>query len=196
VPFPERVETRRLVLRRFAERDLDAFAAVWLDPPVRAALDPTGSTEPEQAPARFQRLLDHWDEHGFGLWAAKERASGELAGWIGPSRPAFVPELAHEVEIGWTLRSSSWGRGLATEGAAAAVEAAFAHLESERLVSLITPDNRRSIAVAVRLGMRKDGRVRHGDLGVELCVYALAAGERRPLSDESGGGPAAGPGSG
>ena len=172
--FPERVETPRLVLRRFGDDELDAFIAVWSDPSVRAALDPAGAADPAHAPERFRHHLEHWREYGFGLWAVEERPRGEVAGWIGPTHPTFVPELADEVEIGWTLRRPYWGRGLATEGAAAAVEAAVAHLEPERLVSLITPDNRRSIAVATRLGMREAGRVRHGELGFELCVYALS----------------------
>jgi RimJ/RimL family protein N-acetyltransferase len=187
-PLPERVETPRLVLRRFADDDLDAFVAVWSDPAVRAALDPAGAQDLEDAPKRFSRLLGHWREHGFGLWAVEERASGEMAGWVGATHPAFVPELAEEVEIGWTLRRSSWGRGFATEAAAAAVEAAMDHLEPERLVSLITPDNHRSIAVAQRLGMREDGRVRHGELGFELCVYALSAGGGAAPGDAGGSG--------
>jgi RimJ/RimL family protein N-acetyltransferase len=91
-----------------------------------------------------------------------------------------VPELAAEVEIGWSLRRPFWGRGLATEAAAAAVEAAFAHLAPRRVVSLIAPANRRSIAVAERLGMREDGRVRHGERGFELCVYELSGGGGAP----------------
>jgi RimJ/RimL family protein N-acetyltransferase len=176
VAYPDRVDTERMVLRRFEEDDLDAFALIWSDPSVRAALDPAGAFDPAHAPERFRHVLDHWRDHGFGLWAAQEHGSREVAGWIGATHPDFVPELADEVEIGWTLRRPFWGRGLATEGAARAVDAAFASLEPGRLVSLITPDNRRSIAVAERLGMRAAGSARHGEHGFELCVYALSAG--------------------
>ena len=175
--YPERVETERLVLRRWEERDETALAAVWEDPEVWRALRGDADRDPSWGAERFRRHMAHWRNHGFGLWLAEERASGEAAGWIGASHPGFVPELADEVEIGWTLDPCYWGRGLATEAAAAAVEAAFAHLGPERLVSLITPVNPRSIAVAARLGMREDGRVRHGELGFELCVYALSASE-------------------
>jgi RimJ/RimL family protein N-acetyltransferase len=172
--YPQRVETERLVLRRLDDADLDAFRAIWTDPAVLAALDPAGALDPGTVPERFAHHLGHWREHGFGLWAIEERAGGDPLGWAGATHPTFVPELAQEVEIGFALRRASWGRGLATEAAAAAVEAAFTHLELERVVSLITPDNRRSIAVAGRLGMREDGRVRHAERGFELCVYALS----------------------
>jgi RimJ/RimL family protein N-acetyltransferase len=178
--YPERVETDRLVLRRFEHADRGAFSAIWTDPAVRAALDPTGAFDPANAPERLAHHLGHWREHGFGLWAIEDRAGGEPLGWAGATHPTFVPDLAQEVEIGWTLRRAFWGRGLATEAADAAVDAAFTHLELERVVSLIAPDNRRSIAVAERLGMREDGRVQHAERGFELCVYALSGAVDAP----------------
>jgi RimJ/RimL family protein N-acetyltransferase len=79
--------------------------------------------------------------------------------------------VAADIEIGWTLRSPFWGRGLATEGARAALEAASVHLEPPRVISIINPRNHRSIAVARRLGMRDSRSVEHPALGVELRVY-------------------------
>ncbi len=95
-------------------------------------------------------------------------------GWIGASHPTFVPELADEVEIGWTLRPALWGTGLATEGATAAVEAAFRALPVDRVISLIHPRNERSMAVAGRLGMSRAGEATPPDLGQHLIVYALS----------------------
>lgn len=177
MPYPDCVETDRLVLRRLGHGDLDAFGAIWTDPDVVAALDPAGAFDPTTVPERLARHADHWCEHGFGLWLVEEAASGEPAGWAGATHPTFVPELAHEVEVGWTLRRPFWGRGLATEAARAAVDAAFSHLPPARVVSLITPPNARSRAVAARLGMRVAGSARHGRHGFELCVYALSRDE-------------------
>jgi RimJ/RimL family protein N-acetyltransferase len=123
------------------------------------------------AAASFERQLDHWDRHGFGLWAAIPRDGDEIAGWIGAWHPELVPELAFEIEIVWTLRRRFWGRGLATEGALAAVEAASTHLDPPRLISLIHPSNHNSLGVAGRLGMRAAGSVVHPALDEELWVY-------------------------
>jgi RimJ/RimL family protein N-acetyltransferase len=95
-----------------------------------------------------------------------------VAGWAGPSHPTFVPEVAEEVEIGWTLRRAFWGRGLATEAAREAVEASFAHLDRDTLISLIDPGNERSIAVARRLGMTGGRTV--GGAGLALRVYSIS----------------------
>ena len=188
MPYPERVETERLVLRRWEPGDRAAFEAIWADPDVWAALRPGERFDPAVGPERFEHHLAHWREHGFGLWAAEERATGAVAGWVGASHPTFVPELAGEVEIGWSLRRPSWGRGLATEGAAAAARAALAHLAPERIIALIAPANSRSAAVAERIGMRRAGRARHGHFGLELSVYALSAAEAAARA----GGPASG----
>jgi RimJ/RimL family protein N-acetyltransferase len=189
--FPVRVETEQLVLRRFEESDGDAFAAVWADPDVWPELRPDGPVEEAVARARLRDHLDHWREHGFGLWAAEERASGEVAGWIGPAHPTFVPELAREVEIGWALRRPFWGRGLASEGARAAVLATFEHVAPPRVISLIRRLNERSLAVARGLGMRHESDVLHPGLGEELAVYALRRGAGGATAAARGAPPAA-----
>ena len=170
--FPEIVETERLVLRRLRPSDRAAMDLIWSDPEVWRALRPGRPVDPGFGVARLDHHVRHWDEHGFGLWIAELPGDGGTAGWLGAAHPDRLSELANEVEVGWTLRRPFWGRGLASEGAAAAVSAAFAHLETDRLISLILRSNRRSIAVARRLGMQLDREVGDPELGT-LCVYAL-----------------------
>ncbi len=158
--------------------------ALWADPEVWAALRPNTSFDPDFVDARFEHHLGHWAEHGFGLLAVEERASGEIVGWVGPWHPVFAPELAAEVELGWTLRPAAWGRGLASEGAAAALDATFAHLGVPEVISLIHPENERSAAVAARLGMRHAGDTRHPGLGIPLRVYVASRGERASARSE------------
>ena len=136
-------------------------------------LRPDAPFDPAYGASRFDHHVRHWEEHGFGLWGVELRDSGEIGGWLGPSHPDFSLELAHEVEVGWTLDRPFWGRGLATEGARAAVQAVFGHLEVDRVISLIHPDNHRSAAVAERLGMRHARQVHHPDVREDLRVYML-----------------------
>jgi RimJ/RimL family protein N-acetyltransferase len=174
MPYPELVETDRLVLRRWTTGDGPAMEAIWRQPEVWRALQPHRSFDPEQWRFMLERHVRHWEVHGFGLWAVTTREEARPAGWIGASHPTFVPELAEEVEIGWTLHPALWGRGLATEGAAAAVDAAFTNLDRDRVISLIHPANDPSMAVAVRLGMSAAGEATPPDLGEPLVVYALS----------------------
>jgi RimJ/RimL family protein N-acetyltransferase len=171
--FPERVETERLVLRRWTGGDREAWAAIWTDPAVWSALRPGLPIDRDFALERFEHHAAHWNEHGFGLWAAEDRASGQVAGWSGASHPTFVPELASEVEIGWSLRRPFWGRGLASEGAAAGIAAAFGHLDVPRVISLIARDNERSERVAAGLGLRHVSDVGESAAYGDLRVFAL-----------------------
>jgi RimJ/RimL family protein N-acetyltransferase len=186
MPFPEQVETERLILRRWQPGDLDAYLTIWAEPGVRNQLWPDGEPGPEDLASRFQHQLGHWRKHGFGLWHALDRATDESAGWIGAWYPDFIPELIGEIEIGWTLRRPFWGRGLATEGARVAVETAATHLDPPRLISIISPGNERSIAVATRLGMERAATVRHPELDTALDVYELPRpSSRRGASPQS-----------
>ena len=171
--YPETVDTGRLTLRRLQHGDEDAFASVWADPDVWMALRPGERFDPEHGQRRFQHHLQHWRKHGFGVWLIGDRASGEVAGWVGASHPDFVPLLADEVEIGWSLRRKFWGRGIATEGGRAALSAALEHLRPLRLISLIDQGNHRSAEVAKRLGMRALGLVEHEELNLQLRLYTL-----------------------
>ena len=153
--------------------------ATWADPDVWHALRPSATGRPDLqfAAERFEHHVRHWDEHGFGYWLAEERASGEIVGWIGAARPTFIPELSDAVEIGWALRRPFWGRGLATEGGAAAIEACSAHLPLDEVIALIHPENTRSVAVAARLGFSAAEPAHHALLGEDLRVYRLGRPE-------------------
>jgi RimJ/RimL family protein N-acetyltransferase len=174
--FPERIDASRLVLRRWTEDDRGAFGAIWTDRDVAASLFPGGVPDSGYAMRRFDHHLEHWAEHGFGQLAVEERATGGVIGWAGPAYLDFVPGMTHEVELGWTLRRPYWGRGLATEAARAALEASLQGIDAERIVSVIDPDNDRSIAVARRLRMTETGEIARTQLGYELLVYAAASG--------------------
>ena len=96
-----------------------------------------------------------------------------------------MPQLAGEIEIAWSLRRPFWGRGIATEGARAAVSAALEHLSPARLISLIDPENVRSVAVAKRFGMRDLGSVEHVELDLRLRLYGLEAQPNSPAGTDA-----------
>jgi RimJ/RimL family protein N-acetyltransferase len=145
-------ETARLTLRRPRLEDAEAFAAVNADPEVARFVSPTGPLVRAESDLVLRKIIEHWDDHGFGLWMADVRATGELAGFVGLAHPGTVPALAAEVEVGWRLGRAHWGRGLATEGGAEAVRVGFEELGRDRLVCIVDRDNVRSLAVARKLG--------------------------------------------
>lgn len=162
--------TERLLLRGWRESDLDAYAAIAAD---EETMRWVGGMQPRPTAWRTLALYaGHWALRGYGLWAVE--CGGELVGRIGLWRPEGWPGL----ELGWMLARHTWGNGYATEAAAAAVAWAWEQLDVDRLISLINPDNARSIRVAERLGMRKLGHTKLA--AVDVSLYAI---DRAPEND-------------
>jgi RimJ/RimL family protein N-acetyltransferase len=126
----------------------------------------------EECVADLDYVEAHWERHGFGLWAAELKATGELIGFVGLSEPTFIPELVGTVEVGWRLGRAQWNQGLATEGGRAAVAAGFDEIGLEEIVSIIDPENVASVRVAEKLGMTYGGPVRHPQ-GFDVGVYRI-----------------------
>lgn len=101
--------------------------------------------------AFIQRSLDRQAHDGSGLNAIVERATGRPVGMIGLLTQ--VVDDVDEIEIGYHLLPSAWGRGYATEAAIACREFARRHKVNPSVISLIDHENYASQAVARRNGM-------------------------------------------
>jgi RimJ/RimL family protein N-acetyltransferase len=147
-------ETARLRLREWRETDRAPFAEMNADPEVMRYFPSTLTVEQTDALLGWIRV--HFERHGFGLWAAELKETNEFAGYIGLAVPSFEAHFTPCVEIGWRLAARFWNRGLATEGAAAAL--AFAHrgLGLEEVVSFTVPENIASRRVMEKIGMIRD----------------------------------------
>jgi RimJ/RimL family protein N-acetyltransferase len=146
---PSRIDTARLTLRTWQPEHRPAFAAINADPAVMEHLGGTPMSRSD-SDALVDRIVHHWQVHGFGLYAVEHRPGGEFAGFLGLSHHRALPD---EVEIGWRLASSAWGRGLATEGATAVRDLAYGVLCLREIVSITIAANTRSIRVMEKLGL-------------------------------------------
>jgi RimJ/RimL family protein N-acetyltransferase len=168
-------ETERLWLRRWsAAQHTHALADINRDPRVMRYIG--GPVSEAETAAWSERIEDHWDAHGFGLWAAMEKASGHMLGFIGLCHPLWHPELSGEVEVGWRLRRAAWGRGLATEGAWAALRAGFDELGLQEVIAIVDPDNAASVAVARKLEMTLRDSGVHPKSGLPIEVMSIRRG--------------------
>lgn len=170
-----RLETPRLILRRWREEDVGPMAAVNADPEVMRWIRDGGVLDEEQTRARVRAWEDEWEARGFGLFAVEIRSSGELAGFTGLSVPGYLPEVLPAVEVGWRLGRPHWGQGLATEAARAAVRFAFEERGLDRIVSIAQVGNNASARVMAKLGMRPVLETAHPSLGRRVRVFALSA---------------------
>lgn len=174
------VTTERLQLRPFVPDDLEGLATVFAKPEVWRY--PYGRGFTRQDTEHFLGLqIDEWDQLGFGCWVAELRGDGPIIGYLGLSVPRFLPEILPAVEVGWRLDPDYWGRGLASEGARAALREGFAAMGLHQICSLPQSVNPRSSRVCERIGMRYDRSVicpatdRRG--AVEALMYVKTADE-------------------
>jgi RimJ/RimL family protein N-acetyltransferase len=148
------LETERLLLRRFTESDVANLHDLDGDPEVMRFVNGgkpvSRDVIREETLPRFLRAYERFE--GFGVWAAIERSTGKFVGWFEfyPRKDA-VPE---EVELGYRLRRSAWGKGYATEGSRALIRKGFTELGVQRVVAETMAVNAASRRVMEKAGLR------------------------------------------
>lgn len=93
-------------------------------------------------------MIGHWHLRGYGQWTVIEKNTGEVIGRVGLWNPEGWPGI----ELGWIIRRSRWNNGFATEAAMASLSWAWANVETDRIISIIEPDNAPAIRVAEKIG--------------------------------------------
>jgi RimJ/RimL family protein N-acetyltransferase len=168
--------TERLHLRRWRSTDREPFAALNADPEVVRYISHGRPMTRAESDDLLMAIDAHWAEHGFGLWCAAPRDDPDAClGFVGLAVPSFLPSVMPAVEVGWRLAQPAWGRGLATEGARASLRHAFEDLALESVISVIDPDNERSLRVAEKLGMRRGPAHLHPATGRRLLAYEISS---------------------
>jgi RimJ/RimL family protein N-acetyltransferase len=146
------IETPRLRLRRWEERDRAPFAAMNADPVVMHDLG--GPISRADSDAKYDRFASAFVQRGLSRWVV-ERRDGLFLGYAGVLYRAEHPALGAHHDIGWRLVREAWGHGYATEAAKAALRDAFTRANLKEIVSYTSPDNLRSQAVMARLGLQR-----------------------------------------
>jgi RimJ/RimL family protein N-acetyltransferase len=174
LPSVDVIRTERLELRRWRDDDLGDLAEMNADPEVVRYLRDGSPMTPDESAEQLVGFMRHWEDHGYGLWAAVLPETGEVIGFVGLAEPTFLPEVLPAVEVGWRLKRRHWGKGYATEGGREALRFGFDDLRLDRIVSIRHRDNDASRRVMKRLGMPLERETVHPILGVPLAVHALS----------------------
>ena len=150
------IESERLILRPWRQSDFAPFAALNGDPEVMEYFPDTLSREDSDALAL--RIKERIETEGFGFFAVEVKDGPEFIGMVGPSVPPYGAQLPCGpcTEVGWRLSREAWGKGYASEAAAASLDFAFGVLERGEVVAFTAVQNERSQAVMRRIGMTRD----------------------------------------
>jgi RimJ/RimL family protein N-acetyltransferase len=149
VAFPDTFITERLRAERLTAGHLLELRALHRDAEVMAHI---GGPRTEAQTAQYLAdNLRHWSEQGFGLWVLRELDREPVAGLAMLRQLSLDGQV--ELELGYALYPSLWGRGLATEVAAACVANARDHLRADSVVALVEPGHERSERVLRKVGL-------------------------------------------
>jgi RimJ/RimL family protein N-acetyltransferase len=148
------LETNRLTLRRFTEADEDNLVELDADPEVMRFLSGGKPTPREEVRSRVLPALFGYYERGedFGFWAVQEKSTGQFLGWF-HFRPYTKEPRDGDIELGYRLRRSAWGKGHATEGSRALIRKGFTELGVERVVAETLTVNTGSRRVLEKAGL-------------------------------------------
>jgi ribosomal-protein-alanine N-acetyltransferase len=168
MPLP--LVTSRLLIRRNIPEDVEAAFRIYGDPEVKRYLSNAQPETYEQVKKRILGRAEFEERFGVTMWAVVEKASGEMIGSCG----LFPVEgKGPKIEIAYHFRRDVWGKGHATEAAAACLDYGLRELKIPRIIGLVDEENVASCRVLEKIGMRFEGWGRYYDR--ELRVYATVS---------------------
>lgn len=181
------IRTARLLLRGFRAGDLEALHPLANDVDVaRNTLNIPHPYEREDAQAWIDSQGDRL-RHREAVTCAvtlsgSDDEDGPLIGAVG----LILVDEHERAELGYWIGRPYWGRGYATEAAAAVVAWGFDVLELHRIHASHFPHNPASGTVLRKLGMVPEGTFRHHvkkwDEFLDLEVYGILRGEWTPAA--------------
>lgn len=165
--LPE-LTTERLWLRPWQESDLPALLAMDGNADVRRYVSDGKVPDPVVHEKRLRERIRTNGDEGLGFWSVFSRAQrDDFLGTVGLVRLRIYPGI----ELDYRFRIGAWGRGFATEAAAACLDYAFRTRGLREIVALVYPENVPSQRVVAKLGFVPAGRLRAGE--ADLLLYKL-----------------------
>ena len=166
------IETNRLRLRMLCPSDVDNLASMFSDPDVMRYVGNGQPSDRAEAVRAYTSIIAHWQQHGFGRWAVEDKQTGEFVGYGGLRSLFGTPEVVYH------LARKYWGKGYATEMAAAFIKYGIEDKGFDRFVAICKPGNAASIHVMEKLGMHFEMKTSY--YGIEVVQYAITAAEFKP----------------
>jgi len=116
-------------------------------------------------------LIENWQQHRFGVWALTDKKDKKLIGHCGFK---FL-ENTQQIQLGYLLLKSYWGKGLGTESASAALQYGFEVARFERVVAIAKPENVASRRVMEKVGMKYEKNAYYYNNNVVYYCLTLKA---------------------
>ena len=166
---PYILTTERLQLREMTNGDVQNLMEIFSDP---IAMKYYPSTKDEKETIGWiEWTLNNYKKYGVGLWIVEHKETGKFLGQCGIVPQEVDGEI--QMEIGYLFVRQEWGKGYATEAAAACKKYGFEQLKLKKIISLPDVHNTPSAKVAERIGMTVEKTI--FKWGKEVYVYSITA---------------------
>ena len=145
------VSTARLHAREMRMDDCDQLFNLDSNPDVQKYTGQEPVKNKEQVIQTLKnRVFADYENHGYGRWSIFRKEDDAFIGWAGLK---YLPEFK-ETDLGYRFLPEFWGKGYATEISEAIVEYGFNKLGLKRIIAVAMPENKASIRVIQKLGMK------------------------------------------
>lgn len=177
----QRIETDRLILRRFTVEDAEAMYHNWAsDPEVTKFLTWLPHTSVNVTKALLERWVSSYSQENYYQWAIVLKEHGE--GPIGSISAVHFNDDVGMVHIGYCIGREWWHRGIMSEALQAVMDFFFDKVGANRIESRHDPRNPHSGMVMKKCKMRYEGTMRSSDRNnqglCDACWYALLKTDR------------------
>ena len=109
-----------------------------------------------------------YQKFGFGLYAVELKQSGETLGICG----LLKRETLEDVDVGFAFLEKFWGRGYAYESAEAVMNHGWNTIGLKRIVAITSPENRGSIKLLEKLGLRFEKMIQMPGHAGETALFS------------------------
>ncbi len=145
------LETERLQLRRLELGDAEFILRLLNDPSFHRFIGDKGvRTLADAREYLATGPIASYERHGFGLYLVTLSASAAPIGICGLVRR----EGLADVDVGFAFLPAHWSRGYASEAAGAVLAYGHERLRLGRIVAITAAENRASIAVLEKIGLK------------------------------------------
>lgn len=158
----QRIETKRLILRRFTMDDVEPMYHNWAsDPEVTRYLTWSAHSSPQVTEAVLRDWTQNYSRNDFYQWAIIFKENGEEP--IGSISVVSQDAKTDKAHIGYCIGKKWWHKGIMSEALEAVIAFLFDKVGAQRIESRHDPRNPNSGAVMRKCGMQFEGTLRASD---------------------------------
>jgi RimJ/RimL family protein N-acetyltransferase len=163
------LETDRLILRRFTVGDAQFILTLLNEP---SFLRYIGDKKVRKLEDARQYILNgpiaSYEKNGFGLYLVELKEPTMPIGMCGLLKREELPDP----DIGFAFLPAVWGKGFASEAAAAVLKDAHQKLRLERILAITSLDNDASIKLLEGLGFTFQRAIKMSLTGEQVKLFA------------------------